>query len=287
MNRILNLAVIIGSAAFIAGCGSNSGTPPSSPPVVVRMPSVKPLPLEYRVLAEHLALEMKTSPNQFRDDKGMPEIISELHSAVIGLRAIQSSDTDITYIATLGQDGLSDAVSRLERINSMPKPPSDGEMLVSSFFAGMLTGDPVSGALAGGAIGNDADQKRNAVASEVLGLFAAVDKADAAHMMLPKIAEKYAATPSSAAGRIVIDIDESWGGFGPNDWLSINNSGPALEDCTIQVQLTGSTGQVRKNVHFVRQWPTNTWMYARYEPGQEILHLVATIHHNIELRLPR
>lgn len=275
MNRLVTPIAVAGLAVLISGCGNSSGASSSSrtpvTPVVLGTPSVKPLPPEYRVLAEHLAMEMKPSPDQFRDDKGMAEIIAEGHTAVLALRGIQSTDTDLNYIADQGQAGWGDAVSRLERINALPKPPSDGEVLVSSFIAGMLTGDPFSGAMAGGAIGNDADQKRNAVAIEVQGLLAAVDKADAAHMMIPKIAEKYAATPSTGTNRFVVDIDESWGGFGPNDWFCINNSGPALEDCTIQVQLTGSTGQVRKNVHFVRHWPANTWMYARYEPGQEIL----------------
>ena len=103
-------------------------------------------------------------------------------------------------------------------------------------------------------------------------MLAAVDKADAAQMMRPRIAEKYAATPSGPNGQIVVDIDESWGWFGPNDWFYIYNAGPEdLEDCTIQVHLTGRTGQSRKNVHFIRHWPANSWMYVRYEPGQEIL----------------
>ena len=270
MNRILFVLAAAVLMAPILGCGSSSGAASGDPQRLVGKPSAKPLPPEYRILAEHLAVEVRPSPDQYRDDIGTEEILAAGHSAVLALRGIQSSDSDLNYIANLGQAALSDAVMRLERINALPKPPSDGEVMVSSFMAGFLSGDMVSGAMAGGAIGYDADQKRNAVATEVHGLIAALEAGDATHLMLPKIAEKYSASQSSSTGRFLVNIDESWGGFGPNDWFCINNSGPDLDDCTIQVQLTGAAGEVRKNVHFVRHWPANTWMYARYEPGQEV-----------------
>ena len=271
--RLLILVVVVVSAASLAGCGSTPEGITDSPPPIVVKPSVQPLPPEYRVLAETLALGMKSSPDQFRDDMGTAESIASLHSGVIALRGIQSSDTDITYVASQGEEAVSDAVSRFERINSLPKPPDACTQFVTSFIGGFYTGytgDP-SGLAGGFAAGVDAENKWKAIVDELQASIAAIEKLDEIHMMLPMISKKYAAAPSSASGRIVVDIDESWGGFGPNDWLYINNNGPDLEDCTIQVQLTGSTGEVRKNVHFVRHWPANTRMYARYEPGLEIL----------------
>lgn len=269
MNRLAALFLVLGLAISLSGCGSEStaNNGGASPPAVVGTPSVKPLPPEYRVLAEHLVLEMKPSPDDFRDDKGLPEIIAEGHSAVLAMRGIQSEDSDITYVANQGQAACGEAVLRLERINSLPKPPGAGSLFVESFIHGLY-----GNVFYGYALGVDAEEKQKAIMVEVQGLLAAVDKADAAQMMLPRIAEKYAATPSDPNGRIVVDIDESWGWYGPNDWFYIYNAGPDdLEDCTIQVHLTGGTGQSRKNVHFVRHWPANSWMYARYEPGQEIL----------------
>jgi hypothetical protein len=266
VNRILCALTAAVLSASIAGCGSSSRAGNGTPPSAVGRSSIEPLPPEYRVLADNLAIGIKTGPSEFQDNKELAQIISEGHVSVLAFRGIQSADSDITYIAAQGQAAASEIVSRLERVNSLPKPPSAGSLFVESFIHG-LYGNFITPY----AQGVDADEKQKAIIAEVQALMAAVDKADAAQMMLPTIAKKYAASPSSAASRIVADIDESWGGFGPHDWLSLYNSGPTLEDCTIEVVLTGATGQTRTNVHFVRNWPVNTWLYARYEPGQEIL----------------
>ncbi len=219
------------------------------------------------MLAKHLALGMKPSRDNFRDDKEFTEIIAEGHSSILALSGIQSEDSDLTYVAAHGQAAFEESVSRLERINAMPKPPGVGSLLFESFIHGCYGNVYYSYAL-----GVDADEKQKAIMEEVRGVLAAGDKADAAQMLLPNIAEKYAASPSDPDGRIVVDIDESWGSYGPNDWFCIYNAGSEdIEDCTIQVHLTGGNGQSRKNVHFVRHWPANSWMYARYEPGLEIL----------------
>lgn len=65
MGGIIALLAVIGLVFTLTGCGDDGA------------PSVKPLPPEFRVLAEQLVLEMKPSPDDFRDDKGLPEIIAD------------------------------------------------------------------------------------------------------------------------------------------------------------------------------------------------------------------
>jgi hypothetical protein len=211
-------------------------------------------------------MEMKPSPDQFRDDMGMTEIMAEGHSAILALRGIQSSDQDIMYIASQGEAAFSEALRRFERINALPKPPGAGELFVTSFVDGFF-----GNVFGGYARGLDAEEKQNAIIAEVHPLIAALEKGDAAHQMLPKVSEKYSATFSDSTNLIVVDFDESWGWFGPHDWFCIYNKGAALEDCTLLVQLTGASGEVRKNVHFVKEWPANSWMYGRYDGGNEVL----------------
>ncbi len=229
-------------------------------------PTPKPLPADYRTLAENLSLDIKSSADEYRDNKSITEITAEGHQAVMALRGIQSSDRDITYIAEQAEAAYAEAISRFARLNALPKPPGSGELFVSSFIDGLF-GDIFGGY----ARGKDAEEKQNAMNVEVQGLVAAYEKADAAQQLLPKVAEKYSAPLGDNNDRIVVDFDESWGWRKPNDWLLISNTGAALQDCTLVVQLTGEQGQVRKNVHFIKNWPSNTWMYARYQPGQEIL----------------
>jgi hypothetical protein len=107
--------------------------------------------------------------------------------------------------------------------------------------------------------------------TEVQAIIAAFDKADAAQQLLPKVAEKHSATFCDSTERITVVFQESWGSFGPYDWCLFLNRGEVLRDCTLVVQLTGASGEVRNNVHFLKDWPTNEWMYARYAPGEEIL----------------
>lgn len=238
------------------GCGGDTGV-------------TRPLPSEYRVLAKNLSQETKTSPNEYRDNKELAEIVAEGQASILDLRGIKSSDTDISYIASQGEAAFSEAVRRIEKLNMLPKPPSLGSVLVESFLHGLY-----GNLLAGYAIGSDADNKQAAINAEVLGLVAAVEKADAAHILLARVAEKYAVPAFTNDGRIVADVQEMWGGSSSHDWLNFHNSGTEIKDCTILVEMTGQQGKVRKNVHFLPKWASNSWIYCRYDGGKQVLDRV-------------
>ena len=268
MNRFALLSLALAIVSFLAGCGSDT-TDDSTTSYDIPAPSTpssKPLPDEYRTLAQQLSMEMKAAPKEFRDDKGIAEIMAEGHLGLLALRGIKSSDQDIIYIADQGQAAFSEALRRFERINALPKPPDAGALFVSSFIDGFF------GNVYGGyARSVDAEDKQNAIMAEMHPLLAAIDKGAAAQQMLPMVAKKYSASFCDSTRRIVVDFDESWGLLGLHDWFCIYNLGHALEDCTILVQLTGASGEVKKNVHFVRSWPANSWLYGRYEGGNEVL----------------
>jgi tetratricopeptide (TPR) repeat protein len=247
MRRLLVSAIIGFELLLAAGCGT-------------RTPSA--LPAEYRTLATQLVSELKASPDEFRDNKDMSELLAEGHSAIIAMRGLKSSDQDIMYIANQGQLAFTDAMSHLERINALPKPPSAGVLLVNSFVDGFF-----GNVFGGYARGTDADNKQNAITAELHLLKAAIDKGEAAQQMLPRIAERYSSPFCTSTGRILLNFDEAWGSFGPNHWFSIGNMGPALEDCTILVQLTGANGGARRSVYFVQKWSANSWMHARFQPA--------------------
>src|SRR6185437_2544978 len=161
-----------------------------------------PLPADYRTLAENLAFDMKSSPDQFRDNKDMIKIIAEGRESIMALRGIQSSDRDIAYISEQGQSAFAEAVHRMGRISALPKPPGAGDLFVSSFVDGFF--DNVFG---GYARGKDAEDKQNAIMVEAQALIGAIEQLDAAHQLLPKVAEKYSAPQSVNNGRIIVDFD--------------------------------------------------------------------------------
>ena len=221
---------------------------------------VKTLPPEYRVLATVLAQETKNSTEGFRDNLGLPEIIAGLHSGVLDLRGIKSTNTDITYIADLGDKALTEAVRRLEKLKNLPKPPGEGELFFSSFIDGFF------GNFQGGyARGKDAENKQEALLVEGQGLIAALEKLDSASLLLLRVAKEYSNPTVANAGRLRVYFHEKWGGRLSHDWMFLRNDGLEMEDCTILVEIMGQDGKVRKNVHFVPEWSSNTLVCCRYD----------------------
>ncbi|HEY3965178.1 MAG TPA: hypothetical protein VGM05_11555 [Planctomycetaceae bacterium] len=211
-------------------------------------------------------MEMKSTPEQFQSGATMADILAEGHSAILSLRKLESSDEDINYITAQGLSAFTDAVAHIERIDELPQPDDATTVLIGSFVDGFF------GNVEGGYNrGKEAEEKQSAINEELQPLLAALAKGSAAQLLLPKVAEKFSATFCDSSSRIFVDFDEAWGPFGPFDQLSMNNDGPALEDCTIIVQLTGANGEIRKNVHFVKQWPARSWLGARYHPGETVL----------------
>lgn len=80
----------------------------------------------------------------------------------------------------------------------------------------------------------------------------------------------HAAPASSNIGRFVLDFDESWNAWGPYDWCCFSNTGGDLEDCTVIVEIKGTSGQIRTNVHFVRRWQGNSSLFSRYDSGLQL-----------------
>jgi len=258
----LTLALALLGAFVLAG---------SSPPQ-------KALPPEYRMLAEILSMDIRANPKQNRNTKKkLDDLIESLHNTAIELNNIKSSDAQINYIASQSVAAVSDYIKHLKRLNSLPKPPGTAELTAELFVSSFLLRNPhplfrLVGIVTGGYMrGRDADDKQQAINDEINSLLKVVDEIDRIHRLLPRVAEKYAAPFSRNIGRIWVDFDESWGPVGPDDWLCLYNNGPDLEDCTILVELKGAKGDVRKNVHFLRKWSSDSWQYAIYAPGEKVL----------------
>ena len=103
-----------------------------------------------------------------------------------------------------------EAIRRLERISQLPKPPGAESIFFESFIHGFF-GNPYYGY----SLGKDADEKQKAIAVEAEAMIGAIDKADAVHQLLPKIAESYSASLGDSGDRISADIAEAWGPVGP------------------------------------------------------------------------
>lgn len=239
--------------AFNCGCGGNAGV------TSVQLQ-------DYRTIAKVLAQETKNSKQAFIEKKEMVEIIAEGQAAILDLRSIKTSDNEISFIAAQGESAMVEVVRRMETLNALPKPPSAASVVFESFIHGLY-----GNIFAGYAIGTDADNKQTAINNELIGLIAAMEKADAAHILLARVAEKLAAPKTSNSNRIMVNFEDIWGGSDSHHWLNLKNNGSEIQDCTILVEITGDQGEVRKNVHFVPKWAGDSRIYCRYDVGKTIL----------------
>tara|TARA_R110002167_G_scaffold300470_1_gene504801 strand:- start:344 stop:1639 length:1296 start_codon:yes stop_codon:yes gene_type:complete len=263
VNRMFASVCVLPLALILSGCGSD--TTASTRPKY-STPSSKPLPEEYRVLASHLSMEMKSNPGQFRDNREIAEIMADVQSALLDLREIKSNDREIMYLSDQVQDANTLILQCINNLNALPKPPDEGTLFVGSMLDGFF------GNFEGSYNRSlDAEAKQNAINVEFQSAIAAADKMDAALQLLPKVAEKYSATFCDSTGRVVVDFNENWGDSGSKDWLVLQNRGETLKDCTILVQLTGASGEVRKNVHFLKTWPSYIGRWGRYQSGVKVL----------------
>lgn len=237
-----------------------------SPALTINAPAAsKPeakitLPIEYPVLAEVLGMPLFRNPQDFWKQEDATKVY---HHNIMTLQRIKSIDPDITYITNLAQTGYSDSLHSVEQLSTLPKPQSDGSTFVESFIHGAL-GDVRHG------FELDArnQQLQNGLSVELDKLVAAENRIDLAHQLLAKVAANYAPVipKQSTPQRIFISFDES---VRPNelDWNKIYNGGPEIVFATIVVELTGANGETRKNIHFVKAWPQNTWLYCPYTAG--------------------
>ena len=180
-------------------------------------------------------MELKSDPDQFQNDREISDLMAELQSALLDLREIKSNDNEIIFLSDQVRDAITVILQRLDNVNSLPKPPDAGTLIVGSILDGLVGN--FEGSRHRGLV---AEAKQNALNTEFQSMLAAIDKVDASLQLLPKVAKKYSATLSDSTGRIVVDFNEAWGASGPDDWLLLQNRGETLEDCTILVQLTGA-----------------------------------------------
>lgn len=237
----------------------------------IKNSSDESLPQEYRVLAETISIDLVSSKDKLTRKQNFNEAMYEVTAAGLALQGIHSEDSDINYIANLGKSAISDMSKAMKKIDTLPKSDAT-EILVQSIVVGGISAffglDPFVAIAAGLEIGSDASKKEQDLSNAFKSLFSTVDELDTIHMLLPKIAQKYAAPHTEDIGNIQVDIDESMTATETADLFTIsNNTGQELTDCTIQVDLVGADGQSRKNIHFVRKWPVDTKLYAQYSVG--------------------
>jgi hypothetical protein len=252
-----------------------------APPVSQFTPIVKPSPLpapppppriqipsEYRALSNVLSLGMAATPQDLQRKVSNGEMAA-MHQALDTLQGITTKDLEIQNTATRAHVAVTSLAKHWEALHSLPDPAPAGDVVLDSFIAGLVSGSTGNPTFAADSMSRAAESDRNASAKQqaAIAVCKAERQVDAVRQSLPRIAKRFAAPASLPGDRFTVDIDDPWGQNNPVKWLSLHNGGAELQGCTLQVQLTGKDGQIRRNIHFLESWPSNSWMYAKYPIG--------------------
>lgn len=275
---ILIAAIGLGCLAWLlfptspAPGNQNSETPKdvSNPP---SKPAPPPLPEKYVTVAKTLAQKLLPSREAFTESAekgGEGEALARLHEFVLSMKAAQSADEDLNYIAAIAAKGYEDNLASYEALKTLPDSPGFITDLLKAaalnHFGGPVVAlKPIVDNL------SKRNQREDAQTAALRTQAHAMEKIRAASLLLPRIVERRSPASAASADRFQIDFDESWGGSAPCDWLKVFNEGPDLTNATVRVTLHGQDNDTRENVHFVDYWPGKTWLHTRYDLGRVVL----------------
>jgi hypothetical protein len=157
--------------------------------------------------------------------------------------------------------------NHLEQLAAIPGSPEQVGWIAENFVCGFILA--FSGAFERF---REVAGNQEAVKAEFRSIVAVCRGSEVAKLLLPRIAARYAGPHVGGKRTIAIDLDAAWGPVGPDDQLILTNrTGTDLHNCTVLVELHGQDGDVARNVYFVPRWQVGTPIYARCNPGTEIL----------------
>ena len=253
-------------SAFLVASSMSCDSSDSGPTAPKARQPTRPMPIKYVQLATHLADGFQTDINEPQLKQPLPQLLADYRNRALDLQQSGSDDPDIEAVTQQACEAFHGAVTALERLDALPKPPDAGEQFIEGFLRGLV--------LAGeGAAERDQEIRgqQDAILGELRSVIAAAKRAESAKLMLPRIAKKYAGPAVESGVSVAADFNAAWGHLGPDDWMFLyNNSSLVLHNSTVLVELRGIDGDVHRNLHFIPAWEQETWICARYEAGTPI-----------------
>jgi hypothetical protein len=216
------------------------------------------LPADYLTLASLLSMPISADIADFLKPVNHELLIQE---SIMVLKKLDPADQDLAHIKTLVLENYQNASRTFQKLKVLPRPQDDGSIFLESFIFGAL-GDIKHGL----DLGTQNDQARAAIFQELENLFACDDALDLSNQLLANVAVRLQPRTVVQDTQTVVDFDEAFL-QDRYDLCKLYNSGQLRKNCTIVVELTGAQGHSRKNVHFLKEWPANTWVYCPYSAG--------------------
>ncbi|MGL6227104.1 MAG: hypothetical protein ACRC10_10840 [Thermoguttaceae bacterium] len=209
-------------------------------------------PDELRVVAKSLADDLYSDLDEALKEHNPQEVRLEMQMQKFDLAKIKADNAEIQHLASEALTAVSDAIKRLETIDDLPKPnhwKSIGAAFLDGFLLGSL--NPPTGLSISTYQSENAKEK--ALYNEIKGLMLAVKKTEIAQRLLPRVAKPYAATETKSKNGDSIYVEfHEFPCLG--DLLIIKNIGKKLQDCVLEVKITGEQGETGTSVFFVEKF---------------------------------
>jgi hypothetical protein len=225
----------------------------------------KEFPPELRVVAKSLAYEFHTSYVEALKTKSEKEIRLQMQTEKFDLSKVKSNNPEIQHLADESLAAVSEAITRWNNINTLPKP-NNMNTFVGGFIDGFLLGSglPPTGASIRSI--QEESAKGDALAAEVQGLITTMTKAELAMRLLPKVAKPYCAVLINTRNdeRLsvrFISLIQAGGMY------CIINHGETLIDCLLEITVSGATGDKAIFCGYIEKWDKESTLFLHGDLG--------------------
>ncbi|MDB5340528.1 MAG: hypothetical protein JWN70_6147 [Planctomycetaceae bacterium] len=253
-------------ALLVTSCQQpNSTASRSDKPQIAGVRKNPPLPTEYAAVARHLTDSCQLDRDFHEPKPEIAQVIAQFKGMLVDLKEIKTTDAEVAGLVVDVHQATEKTMTAMERIDALPKPPSDGEMVLDGLLRGFV------GDFAGGVQRvNEVGGQINALKDQARNVITGLRQLQTAKLQLPHLAKKHGGPPVVRGQTVLIDYDEAWGPHGPKSELMLVNNFGDLHNCTILIEIQGAT-EVTQNVHFLADWKGDCPIYASYSPGIAIL----------------
>lgn len=185
---------------------------------------------------------------------------------ILDCEKLKSADQDLQFVAAEYKAAAAELVESLLAFQSLPRAPGAAQQALEAVATVIFS--PTEVMSAGKEYGN-----RNSALLQTQRRYAlALQRAQANDLLMPRVAAKFSGPPAEEnRAWLRIGIYEPRYRLGKTDLVRLTNgSHKTLHNCTVIVRLTGQTGEVAENVHFLESWKPDAEFWGFYFAGEEI-----------------
>jgi len=185
---------------------------------------------------------------------------------ILDCEKAKSPDKEMQFIAAEYRASAVELVDSLLAFQALPRAPGAAQQALEGAATAIFSPSQVIS-------GGKEYANRNSALLQTQKRFAqAHQRAQANDLLMPRVAARFSGPPAEEnRAWLRIGIFEPRYRFGRTDGVRLTNgSHKTLNNCTVIVRLTGQTGEVAENVHFLESWKPDTDVTGLYSAGDEL-----------------